>query len=415
MIAEIISIGNELLTGLVVNTNAARIGEALTRIGCKVQWISSVGDDQTEIAFALEKAISRASVVIVTGGLGPTEDDVTVKAVCQVFGCETEFHPEIMEKIEEIFRKQGREVPSCNRKQAFVPKGAELIPNPVGSAVGFIMKKEGVACFFLPGVPSEVEAMMKGHVIPRLLDREGRFPVEDLVIRTFGIPESALGEKLADFSILFPEIQLGFFPEASGVRLRLLYFGSPGSAISDRFREAKRFVYEKVGQWIYGTGDDTLEKVVGHLLTQKHLTIGIAESCTGGLVCDKLTNVPGSSAYVKLAVVAYSNQAKVELLGVPEAILAKHGAVSEETARAMAEGIRRIGKTEIGLSTTGISGPTGGSAEKPVGLVYIGYADVARTMVKRFFFSGDRLWHKARSSYAALDWVRRILLGIPDV
>lgn len=414
MIGEIISIGNELLTGLVVNTNAARIGEVLTRIGCKVQWISSVGDHDTEIASALEKAISRASVVIVTGGLGPTEDDVTVKAVLEVFGCETEFHPEIMEKLESVFRKQGRLLPPCNRKQAFLPKGAELLPNPVGSAFGFIMKKGNTECFFLPGVPSEVDVMMKAYVLPRLKNRKDRLNVQELSLRTFGIPESALGEKLARFSTLFPEIQLGFFPEASGVRLRLLYFGDPHSKISDRFSEAQAFVYEQVGQWIYGTGEETLEQVVGKLLSQKHLTIGIAESCTGGLICNQLTNVSGSSAYVKLGVVAYSNQAKVELLGIPEVILAKHGAVSKETAKAMAEGIRQVGKTDIGLSTTGISGPSGGTEEKPVGLVYIGYVDEKHAVVKQFLFSGDRLWHKARSSYAALDLVRRMVLGIPE-
>jgi len=414
MIAEIISIGNELLTGLVVNTNAAKIGKALTHIGCKVQWISSVGDDKTEIVSALEKASSRASIVIVTGGLGPTEDDVTVEAVLPVFGCETEFHPEIMEKLEKWFRKQGRKLPPCNRKQAFLPKGAKLIPNPVGSASGFIMKKNNTEFFFLPGVPSEVDAMMKAHVIPRLLSRKNRFSVHEVIFRAFGIPESLLGQKLAGFSKLFPEIQLGFFPDASGVLVRLLCFGSSHAEISARFSEAKAFVLEKVGHWIYGTGDETLEEVVGKLLAQKRLTIGIAESCTGGLICDKLTNVPGSSAYVKLDLVAYSNQAKMELLGVPEAILVKHGAVSVETARAMAEGVRRIGKTDIGLSTTGISGPSGGTREKPVGLVYIGYADAKQTVVKRFLFSGDRIWHKTRSSYAGLDLVRRMVLGIPE-
>jgi nicotinamide-nucleotide amidase len=403
MKAEIITVGNEILTGMVVNTNAAFIGERLTRIGCDVERVSVVGDDEPSIEAALKDATARVPVVIVTGGLGPTHDDVTAAAAAAFFGTELAFHPEVMEKIESAFRRMNREMAPSNRRQAFAPKGAELIDNPVGQAPGFILSREGSLCFVLPGVPSEMRRMVDGTVIPRLARMEGKTVSRCLVLRTFGIPESELFQKLESLPVLFPEVRLGFFPDATGVKIRLLVFGPSPALCEEQIEKADRFARGCAGPWIYGTGEDTLESVLGAALARRKWTISVAESCTGGLVSHKLTDVPGSSAYFNLGVVAYANETKTAVLGVSPDILRNHGAVSPETAAAMAEGVRNLAGTRIGLSTTGIAGPSGGTPEKPVGLVYIGYSDPRGTVTEKHVFPRGRSWHKERSACSALD------------
>jgi nicotinamide-nucleotide amidase len=403
MKAEIITVGNEILTGMVVNTNAAFIGERLTRIGIDVERISVVGDDETFIKAALEAAMGRASVVIVTGGLGPTNDDVTAAAAASFLGAELTFQPDVMEKIEAVFKRMNREMAPSNRRQAFAPKGAELIDNPVGQAPGFILSREGRFCFVLPGVPSEMRRMMDESVIPRVARMEGKTESRSLVLRTSGIPESELFQKLEALPALFPDVRLGFFPDATGVKIRLLVFGQSAGWCQERIGSAERFVREHSGAWIYGTGEDTLESVLGEALIRRKWTLSVAESCTGGLIGDKLTGVPGSSAYFILDVVAYANETKTSVLGVSPEMLRKHGAVSPETAAAMAEGVRKLAGTDIGLSTTGISGPSGGTPEKPVGLVYIGYSDSRGTVTEKHVFPRSRSWHKERSASTALD------------
>jgi len=407
MTAEIITVGNEILTGMVVNTNAAFIGERLTRIGCDVERVSVVGDDEPSIKAALGDATARVPVVIVTGGLGPTNDDVTAAAVASFFGTELVFRPDVMEKIEAAFKRMNREMAPSNRRQAFTPKEAELIDNPVGQAPGFILSLEGRLCFVLPGVPSEMQRMMDDSVIPRLAKLEGKKESGCLVLRTFGIPESELFQKLEALPSIFPDVRFGFFPDATGVKIRLLVFGQSSGWCEDQIGRADRFVREHAGAWIYGTGEDTLESVLGEALLRRKWTISVAESCTGGLVCHKLTGVPGSSAYFNLGVVAYANETKTAVLGVPPGILRNHGAVSPETAAAMAEGVRKLARTHVGLSTTGIAGPSGGTSEKPVGLVYIGYSDPHGTVTEKHVFPRGRSWHKERSACSALDLAMR--------
>ena len=412
MTAEIITVGNEILAGMVVNTNAAFIGERLTRIGCDVRWITVVGDEEPAISAALDAAMGRASAVVVTGGLGPTSDDVTAAAVASFLKTELVFDPEVMEKIEKAFRRMGRKMAASNRKQAHVPMGAEIIDNPVGQAPGFLFSLAGRLCFVLPGVPSEMKRMLEDSVIPRLSRAEGRTESRCLVLRTFGIPESDLFQKLAELPARVPEVRLGFFPDVTGVKVRLLVFDESAVRCDERIRQAEDFVRSRTGSWIYGSGEDTLESVLGGILTRRAWTISAAESCTGGLVCHKLTNTPGSSAYFLRGVVAYSNESKTAMLGVSPGTLQDHGAVSPETAAAMAEGIRKRAGTDLGLSTTGIAGPSGGTPHKPVGLVYIGYSDSRGTVTERHVFPRDRGWHKERSACAALDLARRKALEL---
>ncbi len=408
--AEIITIGSELLTGLTVNTNAAFIGERLTAAGVDVRAVATVDDDESGIRAAVETALSRAGLVICTGGLGPTNDDVTKKAVAACFGRELVLLPDAMARIEAAFRAMGRDMAPANRLQALIPEGAEPVPNPVGQAPGFILFRDGRMLIALPGVPSEMRAMMDETVVPRLKAQGGTASAV-LALRTSGLPESDVGRKLEDFPSLFPDVRVGFYPDSTGVTVRLMTFGSSAEACENRVRQAGETAADRLGPAVYGTGSDSLESVIGRLLTESGRSLAVAESCTGGLISHRITNVSGSSAYYVRGVVAYRNDVKTALLGVPRNLLEKHGAVSAECAAAMAEGVRSAAGTDFGLSATGIAGPSGGSAEKPVGLVFISCADASGTVTERHRFLRDRLWNKERSATAALDLLRRRLQG----
>ncbi len=411
MTAEIVTIGSEILTGLTVNTNAAFIGERLTDAGVDVRAVVTVDDKEADIRAAVETALSRAGLVICTGGLGPTNDDVTKKAVADCFGRELVLLPEAMARIEAAFRAMGRHMAPANRLQALIPEGAEPVPNPVGQAPGFILSRDGCTLIVLPGVPSEMRAMMDETVIPRLRAAAGTASAV-LALRTSGLPESDVGSRLEDFPSLFPDVRVGFYPDSTGVTVRLMTFGALAEACDNRVRQAGESAKNRLGRAVFGTGSDSLESVIGRLLAESGRTLAVAESCTGGLISHRLTNVSGSSAYFIRGVVAYHNNAKTALLGVPKSLLEKHGAVSAECAAAMAEGIRSSAGTDFGLSATGIAGPSGGSAEKPVGLVFISCADSSGTVTEKHRFLRERLWNKERSATAALDLLRRRLQGI---
>lgn len=411
MKVEIISVGDELLAGIVVNSNASYIGKKLTELGHEVRWISTVGDDEVELTDALKRAYDRASLVVLTGGLGPTHDDITKRVVSKFFDSKTVFRKDVLTKIEERFRRMGRKMAPINRELAEVPEKAELIENEIGTAMGFVFTKEGREFFVLPGVPSEMQRMMEKSVLPRSSNKgEGRI-VQSVVLRTTGILESDLYQKIRDFPERFSNVRLSFLPRFPGVDLRLRVSGLSVEECAGELHRSEAVIREMVGKFIYGEGDTSMESTVADLLLGKKLTVSVAESCTGGLVSHKLTNVPGSSSYFDGGVVAYSNEAKIKILGVPEETIQDHGAVSPETAVAMAEGVRRMRGTDIGLSTTGIAGPGGGTPSKPVGLVYIGYSDAERSLVEKHRFMRERGWNKERSAMAALDILRRILLG----
>jgi len=410
MKAEILSIGDELLIGQVVNTNASYIGQKLTALGFDVKWITTVGDDQEELRKVLDAAFQRADVIIATGGLGPTHDDVTTKAVAEFFGARLVLKPEILDRIGRVFERRGLEMPKVNEAQAYVPDNAQLIDNRVGTAPGLMFERQGKYLFVLPGVPQEMKAMMEETVLPFLKSKGAGQAILMTTLRTVGLPESMLYEKIGDIAALEQLVSVAFLPTRGGVDVRLTARGADEEECRQRLEEAENRIRKRAGEYIYATGDEGLEQVVAHLLFEKKLTLAVAESCTGGLLAHRLTNIPGSSEYFERGIIAYSNRAKRELLGVPAEVIDTHGAVSAESAVAMAEGVRRVAETHIGISITGIAGPTGGTPEKPVGLVYIGYADAATRFAQKHIFTTERLLNKERSAQAALEILRRRLL-----
>jgi nicotinamide-nucleotide amidase len=409
MNVEIISVGDELLTGLVVNTNASMIAGMLVQAGHSVRRVTAVGDDEPALLGALETAVKDNDLLVLTGGLGPTHDDITKSVAARFFESELVYRKDVYERIEAYFRSRGRTASPSNQVQAWIPVNAELLQNENGTAPGFLFRRGAVLCFILPGVPAEAERMMRGQVMPRLAAAGKSRVFRSRMLRTVGVPESDLYDSIADFPGRFPEVKLAFLPQTSGMNLRLVVFGDDEAACESVLENGEAFIRERAGRFIFGADDDTLESVVGGLLARQKRTLSTAESCTGGLVANKLTHISGSSAYFAGGIVAYSNDMKIRLLNVPESLLKEHGAVSAETAAAMAEGIRRCAGTDIGISTTGIAGPAGGTPEKPVGLVYAGYSDPSQTVTEKHIFMRDRLWNKERFSMAALDLARRML------
>jgi len=410
MKCELLTIGDELLIGQTVNTNAAWIAARLSAIGVEVRWVTTVGDDAGELRQALEIALRRADVVITTGGLGPTHDDITKEVMTDYFGGGLVVRAEILERIRKAFDRRGWQMPAVNEEQAKVPERAEIISNPVGSAPGFIFRREGKLCVVLPGVPAEMKAMMTETVLPLLEKSAGRRHILFRTLHTTGIPESSLYERIGDVGAIRHLVKVAFLPTSTGVDIRLTAMADSLQETQRRIAEAEAWIRPRIGDRLWGADDDTLEGVVAELLFQRKKTIAVAESCTGGLLAHRLTNISGSSNYFDRGLVTYSNRAKIELLGVAEEVIATHGAVSAETAEAMAQGVRRRSGTDYGLSTTGIAGPTGGTAQKPVGLIYIGIAGPEGTEVERHIFSKDRLLNKKRGAQAALDLLRRWLL-----
>lgn len=412
MKVEIISIGDELLIGQTVNTNATYLAKNLTHLGLDVKWISTVGDDAEDLQNAMSTAMLRADVVITTGGLGPTHDDITKKVAADFFESDFVFKPEILERLRRAFEKRGIDMAKVNEEQAQVPEKADMISNSVGTAPGLVFKKEGKKCIILPGVPAEMKAMCQESVFPML--KGGQQRILQKTVRTTGIPESSLYEQVGDIDEFTEIARVAFLPKATGVDIRLTVKGTSEQECQDKIHKGLEILKKRIGKYIYGYDDEELEESVAELLFKIGKTIAVAESCTGGMLANKLTNISGSSKYFERGVIAYSNQAKMDILNVPEATLQKFGAVSSEVAVAMAEGIKEISGADFGVSTTGIAGPTGGSKEKPVGLIYIGMATDSGSYSKRFVFSKDRMLNKERSVQAALDLLRRELIKLVE-
>lgn len=414
MKAYIITIGDEILLGNTLNTNAAFIGTQLFDINIPVIKTSVVGDDNLAILNELKLASEIAGLILVTGGLGPTHDDVTRKSIVDFFKTELIESKEVLEDIKTLFEKRKRKVTQLNIDQAKVPKVAEVIRNQLGTAPGLWIEKDNKIYAVMPGVPYEMEAIMESTVIPKLKERigSGQKILLRKMILTTGIPESTLYERLGNIDELLQGAKLAFLPNQFGVKLRLSVEGDDDKELKNKLMEVEQRIRSKAGRFIYGIGDDQLEVVVGRLLMEREFKIATAESCTGGLVGNMLTNVSGSSKYFERGVICYSNAAKVEILKVNEDTLAEHGAVSMEVAMQMAEGVKSTSGADIGLSTTGIMGPTGATTDKPVGLVYIGYCDDKVCTARKFNFGDDRLLNKQRTAQVALDFLRRQLLGI---
>ncbi len=407
---ELISIGEELLSGFIVNRNAVYIGKVLDEANLSVKYITTVGDDVEDIVAVLKIAGNRASVIISTGGLGPTSDDITMKAAAKYFNRRLVFYDEVMESIREKFRKMGKVMTPENQKQAELPEGAEIIENSIGSAPGIKFKHKEAIFFFLPGVPSEMQKMIQDEVLPYL---EKIYPYKvsnQKIIRTTGISESEISSHIEGLIEQFSEIKIGYLPQVSGVQIKLKVNKTSEERAEKILHNAENRLKDKLGRYIYGTGNETIEEIVAQLLCDKKMTVSVAESCTGGLISHKLTNISGSSAYYKRGFITYTNKSKIELLGIPEKILKQYGAVSAETAAEMANNVRKLSRTDIGLSATGIAGPGGGTPQKPVGLVYLSCSLRDYTLTEKYYFFRDRIWNKERTAVTGLDLLRRVLL-----
>ncbi|HMN24969.1 MAG: competence/damage-inducible protein A [Ignavibacteriaceae bacterium] len=414
MRAYLISIGDELLFGQTINTNVAFIGNLISEINISLIKSTVIGDDTKAILDELELASARADLIICTGGLGPTRDDITRNAFVQYFKTELVYNAEVVEDIKSMLKRRGRELNSTHEDQALVPKIAVVIRNENGTAPGYWIEKDNRIFIAMPGVPYEMKAMMTNHVIPKLIDRNVNTKefLKKVTLQTTGLPESVLAERLGDIDELLDGAQLAFLPNQYGVRLRVTVNSDDEEKANNHLLEIEQKIRNKIGRFIYGRGDENLEEVVGRLLKERVLRISVAESCTGGGLADRITNINGSSSYFERGVVTYSNAAKVELLNVDEDVMIEKGAVSQEVAMQMAEGIKATSGVDIGISLTGIMGPTGGVADKPVGTVFIGYCDDKVCTAKRFQFGEDRILNKNRATQAALEMVRRSLLGI---
>lgn len=412
MFAEIISIGDEILIGQIVNTNAAFLGEGLSKLGIRVQKISNIGDQKSEIISTLANALANNDVVFVTGGLGPTHDDVTRGSMIDFFETHLVKSEVVYDDIKVLLAQRKRAFIPSYEDQAMVPATANIIRNRYGTAPGYHFKVNDKHVFVTPGVPVEMKGMWDSY-IKQTLSAISNIHFAVATFQTTGIAESVLSEKLSGIESILSPATLAYLPSQLGVRLRIMAFGNDISELEACMERLRIFIYEKVAEYIYGEGDDSLEGVIGQLLRDRKLTISVSESCTGGLIADKITNIPGSSSYFDRGFITYSDKSKTELLGVSSDLIFRHGAVSEEVACAMAEGVRQRSNASIGLSTTGIAGPSGGSDDKPIGLVWIAISTQKQTSAFRYYFGTDRIITKARSAQSALDLVRRLLLSLP--
>ncbi|MDP6457000.1 MAG: competence/damage-inducible protein A [Candidatus Marinimicrobia bacterium] len=398
MKVAIITIGDEILGGFTLDSNATWMARKLMDIGIEINWKMSVGDTADDIKEALRIASEKSDVVLCTGGLGPTVDDITMKAFAEYISAELVFDEDYYERLKEIFDERGYEMPESNRGQAYVPDKGDIIPNPKGSARGVKYVANNTSYYVLPGVPSEMKAMMEKTILPEMKSTV-KEDIKVTTLRTTGMMESALHDALKE-ELDGNDVRIGFLPGFTGVDIRL------SSTDLDKVMELASAIYEKIGRYIYAEDWETLEEAVGRELREKGLTIAVAESCTGGLLGDRFTNVPGSSVYFLGGVVSYSNEAKMNLLGVQNDTLVEHGAVSEETAAEMAQGVRQLFQADTGISVTGISGPDGGTPEKPVGLTFIAIDYSGDVSVKRLMFLRDRRFNKELAAQTALNLVR---------
>ena len=405
MNAVILSIGTELVCGLRLDTHAADIARAVTAIGVDVARHETLDDDTGAIAAALRRAADEADVVIATGGLGPTRDDCTRHGLAEATGTALAEHPDAVAHLAAWAQARGREVGPSNRVQTLLPEGAEALPNPVGTAVGIAARLGAARIFCLPGVPAEMRAMLMDAVLPRLREAAPDRVTRVRTVRTFGLPESDVGERLADLMAADRPTRLGTACHAGVIDVHV-YASGPPEEVDRLLESGAATVRERLGSAVFGEGEKTMESAVADLLKAAGATLALAESCTGGLVAAKLVSVPGMSDHLLEAVVAYANASKIETLGVPESLIATHGAVSEPVVRAMAEGARRRAGAGLAVAVTGIAGPSGGTPEKPVGTVWFALADARGTEAVHERLSGDRTLVRERAALYALNMLR---------
>jgi len=415
MKCEILSIGSELTSGQNLDTNSQWLSRRLAAMGIAVGWHTTIADDFDANLEAFRIAVQRAGLVLATGGLGPTQDDLTREVLARAGGVELEFHPELFEQIEQMFRRRFRGMPERNRVQAFLPAGAEALVNDCGTAPGIWMKLGSSWVGAMPGVPSEMFAMFKTKVKPRLeaLGLASGVLVQRK-INTFGAGESALEEKLLDLTRRGHIPEVGITVSDATISLRILAHAESPAAAQEQIAPVERTIRERLGEMVFGVDDEELQDAVASLLVSRRQTLSVAESITGGMVAERLTGLGGISPWFYGGIVAYDNRLKVELLGVPQQQLDNRGAVSSEVAEAMAIGCRTRLRTDLALSTTGLAGPGGGTADKPIGLVYVGLAWDGGSTTARFSWSGTRDEIRRRTTKLALNRARLHLLRLPE-
>jgi nicotinamide-nucleotide amidase len=409
---EIITIGNEVLSGRTLDTNFAWLARALEEVNVQVTWHTTVGDESRTITDAVRRAVERADAVVTTGGLGPTPDDITRKAIATALARPLQLDEEVVAAIRERAKRAGRKLPASVESQALLPRGAQVWLNPVGTAPGLLLLSKRKPVILLPGVPAEMEALATQFVVPYLRERSGRV-VETFTLRTMGPFESQLQEVIGKLPSRWPGASLAFLPSYFGVDLRVTVSGVEAEQVHEVTGRAYRELKQRVGAVIYAEGGVTIEEVVGDLLLERKFHLSTAESCTGGLVAKRVTDVAGSSRYFERGFVTYSNRAKIELLGVSAPDLEAHGAVSAPVAEQMARGARERSGAEVGVAITGIAGPEGGSAAKPTGTVFVAVASPLGQAVRTFRFLGSRHAVRERGAQMTLELLRRHLSGLP--
>jgi nicotinamide-nucleotide amidase len=413
MKAAIITIGDELLIGQTIDTNSAWIGAEMSKAGFDVYRITSVHDRREDIIYALGEAAGKTDVVLITGGLGPTSDDITKQTLCEFFNTRLVLNREVLKMVEEMMSRRNFPMNDKNRRQAEVPESCTVLKNAAGTAPGMWFEKDGTIYISMPGVPYEMKYLMREIVLPELNKRFISQVIIHRNIMTYGTGESILADILTDFESGLPEnIKLAYLPASGVIKLRLTGTGSDSSLISKLINEQVSILYKIIPEYIYGENEESLETVIGKLLRSKNKTVSTAESCTGGEIAHLLTSIPGSSAYYKGSVVAYSDSIKSELLGVQEETLIKYGAVSEQTIKEMASAVRKLLKTDYAVATSGIAGPDGGSESKPVGTVWIAVASGSDIVCEKRVFGNDRTNNITRFSLAALNLLRKQIIRL---
>ncbi len=408
---EIITVGDELTTGCTIDTNSSFIACIVSPLGYPVKRITTIGDGFEDIIQAFKNLSNDTKYVIVTGGLGPTEDDKTAQAASRYFLKKLVLNEEALNWMEKRFESFGRKMNKASRKQALLPEGASAIPNPVGTACGFLIEEKGRSFIFFPGVPAEVREMTKSFLLPHLSKNIGQKPViMQKTFRLYGIMESEVQQFLYKALERSSIVSVAYYPHFPEISIKLTAKGLDKSRVSNELSVFSAIVSRELGSFIYSEHDEPIEAVVGALLADRSETMAVAESCTGGLISSRLTDVPGSSAYFERGVVVYSNRAKQDILNVPEKLINTSGAVSEPVASCLAKNIRNLSQTTYGISVTGIAGPSGGTPEKPVGTVFIGLDDISQgQQVYRFKFSGTREQIRLRTFYTTLILLKKLI------
>lgn len=413
MDVEIITIGTELLIGQVVDTNSAWMGTQLNLAGFDVTRKTTIPDTAMAITSAISEALDRVAIVLVTGGLGPTKDDITKHVLCELFNTQLVFDQAVYEDVERLLKGRVAQINELNRSQAMVPKDCTIIRNPVGTAPILWFNRQGKMLVAMPGVPSEMQQAMEHEVIPRLKQQFATGVILHKTILVGQLPESVLAERIAQWEEqLNPALTLAYLPSPATVRLRLTAKGDDAQELSQLIEAAVAELQPLIGEYIYGSGEVQPQTEIGRILTQWHQTLSVAESCTGGYMAHLLTGVPGSSCYFKGGIVAYSNEVKIGLLGVEPAVLERHGAVSQPVVEQMALGAQRALQTDYAIATSGIAGPSGGSVDKPVGTVWMAWATPEGVFSKKFQFGTIRERNILRSGETALILLQQYLNGV---